>query len=97
MAKTTLGKNCMRLFIILVSLLMSVSLTVNPAYAVNGYSDRDETDPKARVTSHMEKMREKFPGIGEKARQTEEKLRGGIMSPKESCSNCHIKGQGSRP
>jgi hypothetical protein len=78
-------------------LLVLISLTTTPVYA-ELVSDNDKSDrAAARVTRHMDKMKQKCPGMDEKKKQIEEKLRNGTMRPKEACSHCHIKERGSRP
>jgi hypothetical protein len=45
----------------------------------------------AKVTRHMDKMKQKCPGIDGKKKQIEQKLRNGTIRPKDACSHCHIK------
>ena len=94
MAITTLAKHVSKLLALLFSLILALCLTVGPLYANSG-SNPDQIDMAVNMLKrHMEKVKESNPGISgvdEEARQTEERIRAGAMSLKESCSNCHTR------
>ena len=100
MAKTTLAKHVSKLLTLLSSLVLVLCLTVGPLYANSG-SKQDQINMAVdTLKRHVEKVKESNPGISgidEKARQTEEGLRAGAISLKDSCSNCHTRdgGKGS--
>ena len=100
MAKITLAKHLWKLSTFLPCLLLLVALTVTPLYAFAA-SNGDKIDMTINmIRIHVEKVKQGNPaisGIDEKVRQTEEKLREGTISPRQACSNCHTKGQGSGP
>lgn len=99
MAKITLAKHFSKLPTFLPSLLLLISLTVTPLYAIAGTNGDNIDTAISMIRTHMEKVKQGNPaisGIDERARQTEERLRAGTISLKEACSNCHIRGD-SKP
>lgn len=91
MAKRIFDKHSFKLTTFLLSVLVSVSFTMSPVHGKSD-SDKDKIDKAtARVSRHMEKMKQKCPRINEKKKQVEEKLKNGTMSPHEACSRCHTK------
>jgi len=100
MARITFVKYLSRLCMLFSSLILGFCLTVGPLYANSG-SKQDQIDMAVdTLKRHVEKVKESNPGISgidEKARQTEERLRAGTMSLKESCSNCHTGDGGIGP
>lgn len=92
MAKIAWTKRFRQLSTLLLSLLLLISLTMSPVLAKMKSGGKNIDKTTARVTKHMEKMRQKCPGIEEKKiRQVEEKLRNGTIRPKDACSHCHMK------
>jgi uncharacterized protein (DUF488 family) len=94
MARITLAEHLTKLSTVLSSLILVLSLTVGSLYANSG-SKPDQIDVAVdTVKRHVEKIKQSNPaisGIDEKAKQTEEKLRAGTISLKESCFNCHTR------
>ena len=94
MAKITLARHFSKLSTFLSSLLLLVCLTMSPVYADSG-SNADKIDKAINmIRTHMESIKQNNPaitGMDEKARQTEEQLRAGTISVKESCFNCHTE------
>jgi hypothetical protein len=81
----------------------------SPVYA-DSDSDGDKINrAAARVTRHIEKMRDKTKMQGPRtalgvrqlseveASIIEQKLENGTMRPKEACSHCHTNGRKSKP
>ena len=100
MARTTLARHVLKLLRLLSSLILLLCLTVGALHANSGSKPDQISMAVDTLKRHMEKVKESNPaisGIDEKARQTEERLRAGTMSLKESCSNCHTRdgGKGS--
>ena len=106
MARMNLVKYFLRLSVFLLSLLLSISVTMDPVYAD---SDGDKINKAAyRVTRHIEKMRQKTKMHGprtalgvrqitdEEVSLIEQKLENGTMRPKEACSHCHTNGRDSK-
>jgi hypothetical protein len=106
-----LPNHFLRLYIFLLPLLLLISVTFlsPPVYAESG-SGRDKTiKAAARVTRHIEKMREKTKmqkprtalGVRQltdiEVSQIEQKLENGTMRPKEACSHCHTNGRDNKP
>ena len=93
MEKKFLSKCFLKSTTFLLSMLVLISLKMSPIYAELN-SDNDKSDKAAaRVSSHMEKMKQKCPGINGKKKQIEEKLNNGTMRPEDACSHCHTKGR----
>ena len=93
MGETILVNRVLKLCVLFVSLLLFMSLTMSSMYADSGSSGDKIDMTMEMVRTHMETMRQKFPGIHEKVQQTEERLKAGVVSPKDACSNCHTKGR----
>lgn len=72
-------------------MLSLICLTVMPVTADAESSGNAIDMARDSVIRHMNIMRQKFPEIDEKVRQTEEELSSGAMSPLRACSNCHIQ------
>ena len=84
--KGIFAKKLLRLFVCLTSLFLLILLHVSPVYTDSNAEDNEMN----MFRDHIEKVRDKYPGIDEKLMQVEEKLNTGIPL-KECCSVCHVK------
>ena len=91
MRKTVLRNHVLKLPALIISLLSLISLGIGPVNAGLGSEGQKLNTAKDMVIRHMDAMRQRFPEIDEKVRQTEEELSSGAMSPLRACSNCHIQ------
>ena len=80
-----------KLSALFLSLLLLISLTMSSVNADSGSIEDGIDMAKDMVIRHMDTMRQMFPEIDEKARQTEEELSSGIMPALRACSNCHME------
>lgn len=97
MARMTLVKYYLKLSTLLFSLILLVFLAMGTVLAQMDLDGNKIDKTTAKVTRHMDKMKQKYPGIDGKKKQIEQKLRNGTMRPKDACSHCHIKGRSSGP
>jgi hypothetical protein len=84
MCKIILSKRVPRISTSLLSLLFLISFT-GLVFA----NSQDMDGVIQRVIAHMQVVRQDNPGIDQKVQDTEQQLLIGIISPRQSCSNCH--------
>ncbi len=72
-------------------MLSLICLTVMPVTADAESSGNAIDMARDSVIRHMNIMGQKFPEINQKVLQLEEDLTNGVVSPQQSCSNCHIQ------
>ena len=66
-------------------------MTTGTVNAGSGSKKKNTNAAADMVIRHMEQMKKKFPEFYEEARQTAKKLNNGKISPRKTCSNCHIE------
>lgn len=86
----------LNLFAFFPSLLLLISLTITPAGADSGSQGNRIDVAKDMIIRHMNIMGQESPEIKEKVRQVQEELSSGVVSPRETCSKCHVK-EGGHP
>ena len=96
MCKTVLFNRVSRISTSLFSLLLLISFTAGPVFADSGSNPQDMDGAIEKIRTHMQIVRQSNPGIDQKMQETEQQLLTGVISPKQSCSNCHTN-EGIRP
>jgi hypothetical protein len=80
-----------RISTFLFSLLLLISFAAGPVFADSGSNPQDVDAVIEKIRTHMQIVTQDNPGIDQKAQETEQQLLTGVISPREACSNCHVK------
>ena len=89
MCKTILFNRFIRISTFLLSLLLLISFTTGSLFADSGSKPKVNNGAMQRIRAHMQIVRQGNPEIDQVVKKTERQLLNGVISPKQSCYNCH--------